>query len=541
MRRLISAACCKPLWRVRLIVCLAGFLTTGHCFADAVSSAQGSDASWAPTGSLNVARAGHTVTLLVGGKILVAGGNDGSRLLDSAELYDPATGTWTLTGALGRPRSGHTATLLANGQVLVVGGEEVDVQATTAELYDPATGKWTQTGSVQTTRWGHTATLLQSGKVLVAGGLVRQTGLHGTSPALLSAELYDPATGTWQPTGALVRPRGLHAATRLQDGRVLIVAGQPNDDIIDGFYTSDAELYDSRTGLWSSTGNTGVPRGAGATATLLTDGKVLVTGGDIYDGAFCSLFDPAAGWGITGSMNVARFGNTATLLRGGEVLAFGGTDDNSAELYDPATGGWRVASSMSRGREAYAAAPTQDGKVLVAGGAVPPLTFDNTYLASAELYVADASPPVDNSLIDGSFTGTWFNSAQSGMGIMVEVLPGPPTQMLASWLTFSPQGGPSWIVGLGPIADGHATLEATQTVGSGARFAPSFDPTNARSQTWGELTFTFSDCDHGHVDWSSTIPGYGSGGMDLTRLTHPAGLTCTGGAIAQPDSAPRLE
>ena len=43
----------------------------------------------------------------------------------------------------------------------------------------------------------------------------------------------------------------------------------------------------------------------------------------------------------------------------------------------------------------------------------------------------------------------------------------------------------------------------------------------------GTLTFRFSDCNHGHVDWNSSVPGYGSGGMDLTRLTLPAGLTCS--------------
>jgi plastocyanin len=139
--------------------------------------------------------------------------------------------------------------------------------------------------------------------------------------------------------------------------------------------------------------------------------------------------------------------------------------------------------------------------------------------------------------IDGAYTGTWFNSAQSGMGFMVEVLPGSPMQMLAAWLTFSPQGDPSWIVGLGPIAGNRAILPAIQTVGSGARFPPSFDPTHVTSQSWGTLTFTFSDCNHGHVDWSSTIPGYGSGGMDLMRLTQPAGLNCPVATNVQPAAA----
>jgi plastocyanin len=138
--------------------------------------------------------------------------------------------------------------------------------------------------------------------------------------------------------------------------------------------------------------------------------------------------------------------------------------------------------------------------------------------------------------IGTNVTGTWFDSAQGGMGFMVEVVPGSPLQMLAAWLTFSPEGDSSWVVGLGPIAGDHATLSATQTVGSGARFPPNFDPAHVADQSWGTLTFTFSDCNHGHVDWSSTLAGYGNGGMDLTRLTLPAGLTCPAGAGAASDA-----
>ena len=94
-----------------------------------------------------------------------------------------------------------------------------------------------------------------------------------------------------------------------------------------------------------------------------------------------------------------------------------------------------------------------------------------------------------------------------------------------------------WVVGLGPINNGQTTLEATQIAGSAALFPPNFDPANVQTQSWGSLTFTFSDCGHGHVDWSSSIAGYGSGGMDITRLTQPAGVNCAPVAATQASSA----
>src|SRR4029077_2292933 len=150
-----------------------------------VSPLSGSDAPFTfdDTGTLNTARKSHTATLLPTGKVLVAGGynnifpNPGA--LDSAELYDPATGTWTTNPNPGHhlntARYSHTATLLPNGKVLVAGGADISNNAlASAELYDPATDMWTTNSSPghqpTTARKDHTATLLPNGKVLVAGG-----------------------------------------------------------------------------------------------------------------------------------------------------------------------------------------------------------------------------------------------------------------------------------------------------------------------------------------------------------------------------------
>jgi large repetitive protein len=222
-------------------------------------------ASWVTTGPLTVARSGHTATLLPNGKVLVAGGYNGSYL-STTELYDPATGTWTATGAMNTAHEFHTATLLPNGKVLVAGGYNggyKDLPLSSAELYDPASGTWTTIGSMHNSRGHHTATLLPSGKVLVAAG-------QGGIADVPYAELYDPASGTWTATGALVTGHSSHTATLLANGKVLVAGGYNN---------STAELYDPASGTWAATGSLITARSS-HTATLLPSGKVLVTGGE---------------------------------------------------------------------------------------------------------------------------------------------------------------------------------------------------------------------------------------------------------------------
>jgi Kelch motif len=204
---------------------------------------------WIPTGSLNIPRsgfahqAGHTATLLQNGKVLVVGG-DASGL---AELYDPTTGAWSFTDRLNRPRWFHTATLLPDGKVLVAGGTTA---SESAEVYDPATESWSITGSLNTGRDGHTATLLRDGKVLVAGGF---TGFSrgGLCPCIdfvtNSAEIYDPAMGTWSVTGNLNTERGLHTGTLLQNGKILAAGGTDGTltDIAEYVPFNSAEVFPS--------------------------------------------------------------------------------------------------------------------------------------------------------------------------------------------------------------------------------------------------------------------------------------------------------
>jgi hypothetical protein len=112
----------------------------------------------------------------------------GARLV-LVQLCAGGTFVFEETGSLGTARFSYTATLLPDGKVLAAGGSN-GVSLASAELYDPASGTWAATAILNTARSDHTATLLPNGKVLVAGGI-------NNSGAVASAELYDLASGTW--------------------------------------------------------------------------------------------------------------------------------------------------------------------------------------------------------------------------------------------------------------------------------------------------------------------------------------------------------
>ena len=335
---------------------------------------------WLPADAMNVKRFEHTATLLPYGRVLVAAGFN-NRALSTAELYDPSSDTWSRTGNLVDQRQLHTATLLPDGtpragKVLVAGGSDkgAGTSKTSAELYDPATGTWSPTGSLSQERDTHTATLLPDGKVLVAGG-------DDKGVPLSSAELYDPATGTWTPTGSMSQARDSHTATLLPNGKVLVVGGRGAAGPL-----SSAELYDPAMRTWSGTGSMAQARSLFA-ATLLLDGTVLVEGGS--DGATAlsaaELYDPAAGtWSQTGAMSGARDAHTATLLADGRVLAAGGIAERdlpSDELYDPATRTWSQTGSLIQARDEHTATLLADGRVLAVGG-----LNGKRALSSAELF-----------------------------------------------------------------------------------------------------------------------------------------------------------
>ena len=214
--------------------------------------------------------------------------------------------------------------------MLVAGGYSGTAILASAELYDPAAGTFTATGSMTSKRYDHTATLLPNGKVLIAGG----DGGYDGYTILASADLYDPIAGTFTATGSMAAARCEHRATLLPSGKVLIAGG-----VFDGATPlASAELYDQAAGTFTATGSMTATR-YDHTATLLPSGEVLIAGGrsDSADLTSAELYDPIAGtFTTTGNMAAARCDHTATLLDNGKVLVAGGQGYGilaSAELY----------------------------------------------------------------------------------------------------------------------------------------------------------------------------------------------------------------
>jgi len=155
----------------------------------------------------------------------VAGGFNVSDTLASAEIYDPVTGLWSTTGSMTAARKDFTLSILPNGKALAAAGDDVQTFYNTAELYDPRTGTWAPTGNLSYARAVHQATELPSGEVVVTGG----EAAYGAPPVDKTVEVYSPKTGTWASVGSMVAGHFFHTATRLQDGRILVVGGLHHD------------------------------------------------------------------------------------------------------------------------------------------------------------------------------------------------------------------------------------------------------------------------------------------------------------------------
>ena len=269
-------------------------------------------------GTLSTPRHFHTATYLgADGRdnrisVLITGGGQGTitipTALSSTELYDPLTRTFTPGPDMAVERSVHTATRLADGRVLIVGGmDSSGVCTRSSEVYDPVTKTLAPTGDLGTERASHTATLLGDGRVLVTGGYQDYTNpdtafATALASAQTTAEVWDPATGTWSPTvTTMSSKRAGHTATLLADGRVLLIGGvisgvSTGSISIAPVFTNTVDVFDPVTDLVVSESSMPTQGRAYHRAGLLPDGKVLVTGGVFAGGTFGEATATTAVW-----------------------------------------------------------------------------------------------------------------------------------------------------------------------------------------------------------------------------------------------------
>lgn len=393
------------------------------------------EGTWTLTGSLNDSHFAAPLVALDDGRVLLPSGisTRGAPTTGSSEIYDPRTRSWTKTADIGTSRHAHTGTLLGGpacrsaappsycAKVLVAGGYPLGVAGNqpvldSAELFDPKTGTWAGTGTMNVRRALHPALLLDGpacheasppgycGKVLVVGGRTCTVAPPATCPTTRTntAELYDPATGTWTPTSTMLRQRSNFDLAILPDGKVLAASGFGTEA------ATTAELYDPATGNWETTG--GLRSRTRASAAVLDDGRVLATSG-FGAGNTSDIYDPTTRtWSPAANMLTSyRFNYDYAKLPSGKVIfAGGGSGGETSEAYDPVTDRWAstgllnvsrgysgdgmtsrtVVLSSDPGRFAADSAECGNdcGKVLLAG---------NTDDKTAELYTP---PPVVSAL-----------------------------------------------------------------------------------------------------------------------------------------------
>lgn len=272
----------------------------------------------------------------------------------------------------------------------------------------PTQAAWRTAGSLQWARYDHTATRLADGRVLVVGGNYLTDSGQTLYPS--NAELFDPATNVWMSAGTLATARIGHTATLLPNGKVLVAGGIGKTNVETGQsgVVSSIELYDPSTNTWTTGPGLATPRNR-HTATLLPNGKVLIAGGYPFGSnlgfAGMELYDPATNaWTAGGGLLAARAQHTATLLPDGRVLFMGGSGAApKGELFDPIANNKDAAATTNLELELPSATLLSSGRVLVVTGSQPTENA-NRSLAAAALY-----DPVTNSWTNAGTLSTWHD------------------------------------------------------------------------------------------------------------------------------------
>lgn len=264
------------------------------------------------------------------GRVLLVGGWQDGQASPRAEIFDPATGEAVDAGRLRTTRGDVTIVTLADGRVLIAGGYDGERQLAGAEIFDPVSGEFEEVGALLEARSDAQAVLLENGRALVTGGAT--DGPDGTTP-LASSEIFDPQTGRFTTTGDMTEARHKHAAVRLPDGRVLVIAGADARDREGKKRT--VEIYDPARGDFAVAGRLHHARYKLADAVvLLPNGRVLIAGG----ARFPEIFDPATEMSEEVGIDLERSWNfmTAASLGEGRVLLAGGYSEQGLEVSDRA-------------------------------------------------------------------------------------------------------------------------------------------------------------------------------------------------------------
>ena len=353
------------------------------------------------TPELAFPRFSHKAFLLDDGRVFVTDGLASTAYDDPnldfhiafAQNYDFETGLWVLESLDSellvqlqeRWIIDHSSVKLSDGRILryrlkisplwTEFANEIDV-------FNPSLNSWTPLPIPPTQRTGPDMVLLDDGRVLVFGGFdtVPSSPQDAILPFVGTTEIFNPETGEWQQAATMDQPLFRQTAVPLSDGRVLVVGG----DMLDGTLTGSAraEIYDPATDTWIPTEDMGVERGR-PNAVLLSDGRVLVTGDRFLDiqalTGKAEVYDPDTGtWTPTVDLSKPIVDHSLTLLPDGRVLAAGGAhplninhgDYATTEIFDPATNSWSPGPELSGPRTGHSATLLPDGRVLLVGGFV---------------------------------------------------------------------------------------------------------------------------------------------------------------------------
>ena len=296
--------------------------------------------------TMTTARALHSAVQLNDGRVLLAGGADQfGTVLSSCEIYDPTTNSFTATGSMGTSRILHGASVLSDGRVMVAGGTSTltpDVTAAitgtlqSAEIFNPATGTWSNTQSIGGRRLAPALTLLPNGNVMVSGGVAVTIffGLPIAASSTTAVQLWNPNTNSWSGGASMSQGRAGHQYNQvtLNDGRVLMTGGLNVPSLLGATTAAPiggAEVYNPNTNSWQTVNMPNVR--ALHSATVLDDGRVAACGGAQgtllvpVSIANVDVFDPNTNtWSTAPALTGARASHTANLMPDGTLVLFGG-------------------------------------------------------------------------------------------------------------------------------------------------------------------------------------------------------------------------